>query len=166
MFRPSHALSFTVVAIGLMIFDPDVAFASGSPIDEAAALEKQAASLDREFARRNLGGRKFDINAWRSKRKHDQSLAGPIQTIGDLVHSYPLIGMTRRQVHRLLGIGWGIDDPDSTESYQLDDGGCTGGGCSFELVYKQGLVQKYRLTDGTTICGDPIASHWVEKNPS
>jgi hypothetical protein len=142
--------------------------ANGTACGALAIEVKHSSRLDYRLL---SGGSSFTASSWLG--------AGRLSTLGDLIRSHNLIGMSRTEVHDLLGVPSDkriekfYSEPNiDLDSYDVDS---HGGYCGqrpvpyFDLEYSKDKVLRVRLREIQPLFndqGEPIieVSEWVAEN--
>ncbi|HEY9718954.1 MAG TPA: hypothetical protein V6C69_15885 [Trichormus sp.] len=145
------------------------AVAAGSiPFGEATGDPQ----LDSMLTMAQEGDAQFDSKLWKENR--NEMFASRSDMLYDLVHSEPLVGMSRKEVEGLLGqsagsgilaqsVAYPFVAPDAKTEPQPERSGC-----QFVVYYEKDHVRGYRIEDkrraGTAVSSTEFCGKWQEIN--
>jgi hypothetical protein len=146
------------------------AVAASIPFGEATADPQ----LDWMLTMAQEGDAQFDSKLWKENR--NEMFTRRTDMVYDLVHSEPLVGMSRKQVEDLLGPAAGSGILSESVAYSLDapeakpqlQPAAEKPGCQFVIYYEKDHVRGFRIEDKRRAKGAVISTEfcgkWQEAN--
>jgi hypothetical protein len=168
----------TAIICGCAVICMPVVAANSIPFGEATADPQ----LDWMLTMAQEGDAQFDSKLWKENR--NEMFTRRTDMVYDLVHSEPLVGMSRKQVEDLLGpaagkgilsesVAYSLDAPEAKPQLQPEakpqlQPAAEKPSCQFVIYYEKDHVRGFRIEDKRRAQGAVISTEfcgkWQEAN--